>query len=54
MARLIAPNGVEVNASAADEPVFLAAGYTRVEEKPAARKRASRAKAQPKPKPKED
>ncbi len=50
MARLIAPNGVEVNASAADEPVFLAAGYVPAEQpEPAPRKRA----AKPKPDPKE-
>ena len=47
MARLIAPNGVEVNASAADEPVLLAAGYVPAEKpKAAPRKRA----AKPKPK----
>lgn len=47
MARLIAPNGVEVNASAADEPVLMAAGYVPAEQpKAAPRKRA----AKPKPK----
>lgn len=50
MARMIAPNGVEVNASAADERVFLAAGYAYADVKPAPRKRAPRAKAKPKPK----
>lgn len=35
MAKLIAPNGVEVNASELDTPILLAAGYKPVEdEKP--------------------
>lgn len=48
MARLIAPNGVEVNASAADEPVFLAAGYVPAETKPKAAPRKRAAKPKPK------
>lgn len=54
MARMIAPSGVEVNASEADERVFLAAGYAYVDVKPAPRKRTSRAKAKPKPKQQEE
>lgn len=50
MARMIAPNGVEVQSSEADERVFLAAGYAYADAKPAPRKRAPRAKAKPKPK----
>ena len=43
MAKLIAPNGVEVNASELDTPILLAAGYKPADEKPkrAARKRTS-------------
>lgn len=32
MARLIAPNGVEVNASELDTPILLAAGYKPADE----------------------
>ncbi len=40
MARLIAPNGVEVMASEQDTPILLAAGYKRAEDpKKPARKR---------------
>ncbi len=49
MARLIAPNGVEVNASEQDTPMLLAAGYKRADEqpkKPATRKRAAKPKEQ--------
>ena len=45
MARLIAPNGVEVNASEQDTPILLAAGYTRkkqAEPKKAAKKPAKK------------
>lgn len=31
MARLIAPNGVEVDASELDEPILLSAGYRRAD-----------------------
>lgn len=34
MARLIAPNGVEVNASEQDTPILLAIGYKKAEEGP--------------------
>jgi len=47
MTRLIAPNGVLVDASEADTPIFLAAGYRPAEkeqEKPAP-KRTTRKKA---------
>lgn len=47
MARLIAPNGVEVNASEQDTPMLLAAGYTRekqVEPKKASEKPAKKSK----------
>lgn len=33
MARLIAPNGVEVDASEQDTPILLASGYVRAEQK---------------------
>lgn len=43
MARLIAPNGVEVMASEQDTPILLAAGYKRAEEpKKQTRKRKRR------------
>lgn len=33
MAWLVAPNGVEVNASELDTPILLASGYVRAEQK---------------------
>lgn len=50
MARLIAPNGVEVNASELDEPILLSAGYRRAEapkrQAKQTRKRTTRKKEQ--------
>lgn len=45
MAKLIAPNGVEVNASEQDTPILLSAGYKPAEKKPKTqRKRPAKAK----------
>ena len=50
MARLIAPNGVEVDANEIDAPIFLAAGYKKPEakaeepKKPASKRTATRKK----------
>lgn len=51
MARLIAPNGVEVDASEVDTPILLAAGYKPFEQKQApktAQKRTTTRKKQAK------
>ncbi len=53
MARLIAPNGVAVDASEADERVFLAAGYVR-EEQPKPKAAPRKRTAKPNPKQQED